>query len=588
MGKNSDIGFFADEYPEKLIFNGNEVKIPEIFFRYAAVSAVFRPKMLETYNAMLRNFDDRIGSLDEFVEYGVSWVRNELSPLLAFTMEQLALNGCYSISEDEFYQKYVLNKLSDIPEVYNQMEAALDEMNAQQQAKNERRVEERHFKSAIGEGDDLGLMMLNGLKRLGDGVVNTGKAALIYNDDVKKKIKDEFYYLCNSMVDSFAAALYDTEKLDLRDPVSIEDFRRVKAVLKNIVENKIPESRVDGAALEIFEKYPYNAELIEWALGRYGDEAGEFQKIADAFRIDLSKKKNELIQKYFKAIDFSTEESTLKGAEKYYAGEKALSWKNEENKAFIEKKLKEFDVKARTFDGVEYETRELAAKAAELSAFYSKLDFYTEENMLKSQKLLAEKEAEIGFTNKKLEQNIIDMLNSFDMNARTCNGVEYATREEAENARKQEDRLKIVVDSCDFNSSESVQKVIDDIKKLGFTTPSSEKVIERLQSRLELLKFIPVKNMELLRMLMVPKIKLAITVVLLLLMAIFSGIFPPLGAVICVLYVIWLISLLFTTRKKMMGYVDLFIKQQNYKFAAFCSEITSQTKDEFLSGIFDK
>ena len=584
MGKNSDIGFFADEYPEKLIFNGNEVKIPEIFFRYAAVSAVFRPKMLETYNAMLRNFDDRIGSLDEFVEYGVSWVRNELSPLLAFTMEQLALNGCYSISEDEFYQKYVLNKLSDIPEVYNQMEAALDEMNAQQQAKNERRVEERHFKSAIGEGDDLGLMMLNGLKRLGDGVVNTGKAALIYNDDVKKKIKDEFYYLCNSMVDSFAAALYDTEKLDLRDPVSIEDFRRVKAVLKNIVENKIPESRVDGAALEIFEKYPYNAELIEWALGRYGDEAGEFQKIADAFRIDLSKKKNELIQKYFKAIDFSTEESTLKGAEKYYAGEKALSWKNEENKAFIEKKLKEFDVKARTFDGVEYETRELAAKAAELSAFYSKLDFYTEENMLKSQKLLAEKEAEIGFTNKKLEQNIIDMLNSFDMNARTCNGVEYATREEAENARKQEDRLKIVVDSCDFNSSESIQKVIDDIKKLGFTIPSSAKVIERLQSRLEILKFIPVKNMEYLRLLMDVKVKTVID------FAFLIGIYATVDSarLLAIIFFLLIVCVLMATRKRLIGFVETSIRQKNYKRAAFCSEITSQTKDEFLSGIFDK
>ena len=370
----------------------------------------------------------------------------------------------------------------------------------------------------------------------------------------------------------------------MRDPVSIEDFRRVKAVLKNIVENKIPESRVDGAALEIFEKYPYNAELIEWALGRYGDEAGEFQKIADAFRIDLSEKKNELIQKYFKAIDFSTEESTLKGAEKYYAGEKALSWKNEENKAFIEKKLKEFDVKARTFDGVEYETRELAAKAAELSAFYSKLDFSTEENMLKSQKLLAEKEAEIGFTNKKLEQNIIDMLNSFDMNARTCNGVEYATREEAENARKQEDRLKIVVDSCDFNSSESVQKVIDDIKKLGFTIPSSEKVIERLQSRLELLKFIPVKNMEYLRLLMDVKVKTVIVFAFLIGMTA-TGDSAPLLAII---FFLLIVCVLMATRKRLIGFVETSIRQKNYKRAAFCSEITSQTKDEFLSGIFDK
>lgn len=579
MGKNCDIGFFAEEYPEKLRFNGQEVAIPEIFFRYAAANAAFHPKAIETYNIMLKNFNDQIGSLNSFVNNGFNWVRYGLSPLLSFTMEQLALNGCYSMGEDEFYQKYVLPKLTEIPVIYDQMNAALNEINTQQQARNERRVEERHFKAAINEGDEIGQMMLNGLKRLGDGAINMGKAALIYNDDVKKKIKDEFYYICKTMVDSFTEALYDTEQIDLRDPVSLEDFRRVNAVLKNLTEGKIPESKVDSVALEIFEKYPYNADLIEWALDRYGDENGDLQIIAKYFHIDLDDKKYRRIQGAFVSIDFSTEESTLTGLEKYLAREKFLGWKDDNNRIKIEQKLKEFDQIARTVDGVEYPTRDIAQNAIALNQFFASLDFSTEEKMFQSQKMFLEKEKELDLTNKKLEQKIEDMLKAADQNCRTCNGVEYSSREEAENAKKQNMKLKELVETCDFNSSENIQKVIDEIKGSEFTVPIAGKIVEKLQIRLEFLKFIPVDRIELLRLLLTIKVKIVLAVILLFGMTYFGDRLPLL-AIICFVLIV---AVFMATRKQMIKFSEIFTKQNKFKYAAFCSELAEQSKDEFMN-----
>ena len=235
----------------------------------------------EAREEMESNFNDKIGSLDEFVEYGVNWVNEELSTLLDFTLEQLALNGCSGLSKDEFYRQYVAEKLHDIPALYDQMEEALDEMREEQERVNRRRVADRHERVAAGE-NEIGMMLWNGIKRSGDGILNLTKAAMIYDDEVKQKIKAEFSYLCDTMVDSFAEALFDQEELDLRSPVSIEDRRRTAAMMKNLHTGKIPAAKVDDAAFEVFYRNPFTPGILDWAVERYGDENGELQKTADA------------------------------------------------------------------------------------------------------------------------------------------------------------------------------------------------------------------------------------------------------------------------------------------------------------------
>ena len=67
---NVNIGFFAEEIPEKLYFLGKEIKFPEVYFRYAAVKSEFLPEVRRTIEQMESSFDDKIGYFDDFVKYG--------------------------------------------------------------------------------------------------------------------------------------------------------------------------------------------------------------------------------------------------------------------------------------------------------------------------------------------------------------------------------------------------------------------------------------------------------------------------------------------------------------------------------------
>ena len=579
---NMSVGFFAEDVPEKLIFAGKEVKFPEIYYRYAAAKSEFLPEVRSTVSQMENSFDSKIGSLDSFVEYGVAWVKDELEPLLKFTMDQLSLNGCYAISQDEFFQKYITGKLDEIAGIYDSMEEALDGIHREQEEKNAKRVAHREAKVAAG-GDELGEMLLNGMKRGWDGVMNLTEAADIYNDTIQQKIKTEFIAICYSMVDSFADALYEYEKIDLRDPVSVDDYKRTRAMMKNLENNKIPESKVDDAAFEIFQKQPFMPEIIEWAVEHYGDPDGHFQEIADAFHIDISEKKKSILQSIYAKIDFSTEERLLHGKELLEAKEKELQITIDVFHSKINEKLKDFDLAARTVDGVEYESRELAGKARNLIDFYQTLDFSSEDNIIKSQKQFQEKEKELDFAMSSLEQEIADKLKLEDQNIRTVNGIEYATREEADSAKKQTAILSETIRNAALNTTDDVQALIDKIGATCSTIPAAQKAILRLEIYKEFIQFYPLPNLEIYRMLVSPKGKMIIFIVLLIVGSILGSIWSFFGHIVILFWFVFLASLFFTTRKGLAKRAEMFIQVKKYKLAAYCHALSNETLEEFLS-----
>ena len=575
------LGFFAEDFPEQLFFAGKRVVFPEIYFRYASARNAFRPEVMRARKAMENNFSGKIGSLDKFVEYGVNWVREELSDLLDFTMEQLALNGCYGLSKDEFYRQYVVEKLHDIPALYDQMEEALDEIHEKQDRTNARRVAERHAKAACGE-NEFNAMLWNGIKRSGDGILNLTKAAMIYDDEVKSKIKAEFTSLCNTMVDSFAEALYDQANIDLRNPVSIEEFRRTSAMMKNLSADKIPAAKVDEVALEIFCKNPFTPGILDWAVRRYGDEKGELQYIADAFHVDISGTKARILDCTFEEIDFSSEETTLAGKKIFQAAESRLNLHHDEYERKIEDALTDFDRLARTFNQVEYETREMAQKAKTLTQFYEELDFSSEEKSLESQKAFLEKEKELHFTLEPLEQKITDTLKLQNQVALTIDGVEYSSREEALEARRQHEELMSLIDATDFSSEEQIQELIDKIQAAQYKIPFAARILEKLNARLEMVKFLPINNVHWYRLLLLSSVRTTITFGLLILVPVLINVIPVLGYLLLVVCIVWIVSLKFTTRKGLLARAKSFVQIKNYRLAAYCFELIEASKEEIL------
>ncbi len=425
----------------------------------------------------------------------------------------------------------------------------------------------------------------------------------------------------------------------------------------NLKANKIPESRVDEVALEIFEKNPITPDFLNWAVARYGDSDGEMQKIADAFHVPIEDTKQELLERVFDALDFSSEQKTLISKTTLEKEEKRLRYSCNEYTAVIEKHLAEFDLEARTVDGIEYDSREKAQKAAKLKeAFgkinfskeettlsgkkqylaleaeigltvpkyqdkiekalkqfdldartvdeieydsrekaqkaarlketFDKIDFSTEESILAGQKKYLALETELGLCIKKYQESINKELQKLDLAARTVDGVEYDSREKAEDAKRQIGALLALLDTASLDTEEQIQSAIDKIRQGHYTILAAEKVKEKLGIRLEMVKHYPLKHIEVIRLLLQPKSKLIIAVSLLLLAGVLSQV-PPLGHLFLFAYMIWLISLFFTTRKNFAMYMEIMIRKENYKYAAVCYELSYQTIRDFL-GFFPK
>jgi len=464
-----------------------------------------------------------------------------------------------------------------MPQIFDKMQAVYDAIDERQDAKNAERVAERKLHVATGS-NEIGEMLWNGLKRGGDEFLNQCQKSGYYNDDVKEQIKLEYKNICFTMVDSFAEALWDTEHIDLRDPRSGEDYKRTYAMFENLRANKIPESRVDEVALEIFEKNPIVPDFLQWAVARYGDTDGEMQKIADAFHVSIQSTKQELLKRVFDALDFSSEKTTLASKETLKKEEERLQYSDDEFNAVIENHLIEFDRLARTVDEVEYKTREEAKKASELYAYFKKLDLSTEEaaekaktdfkeqekktgltvsklekkldsklqkfdkeartvnevvyktrddakkastlldlfqtlklekesDAVQAKEIFSAKEKELGLTLPECEEKINSVLSAMDQEAKTFDGKEFATREEAAEARKQFSELQKLIVDIGYDTVEKTQNLIRQIETKKYSIPQAQDVLTRLNIHKEIAQYLPIEKIELYRMLMSAKSK---------------------------------------------------------------------------------
>ncbi len=654
------IGFFAEEIQERFRFIGQEIVFPEILFRYAAAKAAFQPEIEQAIAAMQSNFEEKIGTLDEFVEEGIAWVYEELDDLLDFTVSQLSLNGCYSIDKKEFFEQYIADKIHVIADVYERMEAALNEIHRVQEEKNERRVAERKLNVASGS-NEIGEMLWNGLKRGGDAVANTLKAANIYNDSEKNKIKTEFCNICRSMTDYFADALFDMENIDLRNPITEDNYKRTKGMMDNLSAGKIPSARIDSVAMEIMVKNPMIQGFLPWAVEKYGDKDGDLQEIADALHIDIAGKKRKMLKSVFDNIDFSTEESTLAGREQlesaktilrmscneydeviaenllnfdrlartyddveyatrdeaekareltaffkklnfndersslqskteFIAHEKKLGLIIPKFEKNIEKKLKEFDKAAKTFDGVEYETRDEAAKMKALADFYSTLDFSDENEALKSKEMFAEKQKEIGVSSRKLEGEITAQLKRFDKKAKTFDDIEYDTREEAVEANTQFLQLCDIIKETGYDSPEKMQNLLEKITAANYKIPHAQKIMDYLTIQIELLRQYPLKNVELYRLMLSTKIKIAVAAAwIFIIFMVKDFISDDWGNIIAFPFYIYLLLLPFITRKRLLSAIPHLLRLNKTKFAAYCYELAKPLRvPDSIAEILDK
>ena len=345
--------------PQTVVFKGAELKYPSALLGYATARAAFWPTITETYNNMLSRFDSEVGSIEDFVDNGRDFFTSSIRPLLSFAVKEFASYNCYLFDEDSFFEGFVCGRFDRIADIHEKISFKLQEMREKQEEINARRREER--RQAVAEGkSEIGMMLWNGMKRMGDGLVNSINGSSIYNEQVEKELKDEFWKICIGILDDFATALFASGVIDIRNPITPESKRKAHNIFERLKRGGLPEPEMQRLTTEVLQLNPLYKGLLEWCVIQYGDSDGELQHLADLFSIDICKTKEEILCKGF-CLD--TEKKAL-ATQKYLVEMKSkLSYTNPKLEEQVQVALKEFDRKARTFNKVEYSSRSEAQNA---------------------------------------------------------------------------------------------------------------------------------------------------------------------------------------------------------------------------------
>ena len=230
--------------------------------------------------------------------------------------------------------------------------------------------------------------------------------------------------------------------------INDEFLYKFVVIENNVVENFVTAINQFAAFNLEYKKRPYIS--IDGKLYKTRDEAEVQEKLQAHYETmfaDIDTINDSLEQQEEKALQ-------IRG--KLFDAAQNLKMKNYKEYAPLEEFIVELDVKIRTVNGKLYETREEAAEARkvyELEKYFSSLkkDLEKEENLEKAEtKAIAtrdrikEKQKSLQLTVTETYAPLEDFIVELDVKIRTVNGKLYETREEAAEARRAYEHLKLL------------------------------------------------------------------------------------------------------------------------------------------------
>ncbi len=170
--------------------------------------------------------------------------------------------------------------------------------------------------------------------------------------------------------------------------------------------------------------------------------------------VALLNKEEAEIERYVSRIDPENEQTMLDARN---ALEAMQTFLKDGELPKINKMLKDFDIRARTFNKKLYDTREQAAVArdefAEITRIMESLSPDDEQSLLSAQIRIGQMQSDFkaGYLKK-----VNDMWNAYDLKMRTYQKIVFDTRTQAENARLTREEFLNMVDTMDLSQMTSV------------------------------------------------------------------------------------------------------------------------------------
>lgn len=325
------------------------------------------------YKAKCKSIEDILQKIDGITDEVYSAAALEITKLLA-------AEGITTFDKHRVLEKIVsdYNCYAKVTEIYDFYE----EITEDEAEKDRMRVARREGRGRV-VGGGFGVsgavkgMAMAGAMNLAAGAAHgavnlVGKAASTIGASMKKS---EYFNNPNTLgelangvwndvymsINSFMKVVREAGKLGF-NVTTQDDCDECDAICNNLLNNVIS---VDEAPTQLFTalcKDPYNKNIYKYSFEKFGDVNGELTAIADYHYVDVSYIKEKLIAKNLPAF-IETEEEALKVKENILAEMKRQHTEKSPTLENINAQLVEFDIKARTYKGITYDTREDKAVA---------------------------------------------------------------------------------------------------------------------------------------------------------------------------------------------------------------------------------
>lgn len=319
-------------------------------------------------------YKNKLHGMDDLIENGESGAFEILRSSAQNCAEALAALEIYTISASTIMEKMTA---SYFEEEFRQLEDwYISLLNDEAQKDVYRRARRQNRSRWVGMGFGLNgaayastqAGVLNLASGAAHGAVNlVGKSFSLvgtsmsksgmYNDpNTCKRLAQALYmdvfdwiYILESIIHQSGTSI---------DVITQKDEKTADSLFENLQSKNMSIEQYNSIAFQLFETNPCEFEYYEYCVKRFPDQQKELLSLADYCMIDTKRLAEPIFKSIFDSMPHNTEEETLAIKSRLDAKKEELGVSSSPTITRVETMLHDFDIAARTFQDILFETRE--------------------------------------------------------------------------------------------------------------------------------------------------------------------------------------------------------------------------------------
>lgn len=487
---------------EVFTVNGKKINFSDDKIKYNWIRLEFKNHAERYANGYISDYYEKYGGLDEFSEQGLDGGYRVLLAVLEMAIQKCIDAKIYDIDEDRFLDEYGAECFAPWGEAFDKIDIQYQEIIKTTEELNAYRDERKANRSRIigggfgFSGAVKGMAMAGAMNMatgaihgtfniIGKGITAVGnsfKKSEIYNSEETKEI------LWNGIYDAIFNIHTAMCKILKIPMISDNEISKARTLYKNIGRMTPQDAALN--MVNILQMDPYEPQYYEYCIKVYGDRTNELQRMALFFGVDLSRYIHNLL-KMHENPDLSTEQSALVAKASLQKSLENLGIQTNGLLKEIDNKLRDFDLQARTVEGVTFNTREEASVASiELKKIHSLMNSSNFDSCSEVERMILSLDRPDFSTS--IKNKYLQILNEKLHELLTVGGVKYGTAAEADSARIVQEnneiaRISQLVNQHDISSAKAVLTVLQKIStNMPETAAAKCKIgeLEKLHSNL--------------------------------------------------------------------------------------------------------